>query len=148
MPIPARNFVGLAAGKTNTIFLLEAPPPAPGPFAVTLHKFDMEKRKFDKVLDAIRAFDLSANGEKMLFRQGDSWFIASTTQPIKPGEGKIKTEDMEVYVDPKAEWRQMYQEAWRIERDFFYDPNHHGLDLKSTAKKYEPTWRRSLTALT
>jgi tricorn protease len=45
---------------------------------------------------------------------------------------------MEVYVDPRAEWRQMYNEAWRIERDFFYDPNYHGLDLKATAKKYEP----------
>ena len=45
---------------------------------------------------------------------------------------------MEVYVDPKAEWQQMYREAWRIQRDFFYDPNYHGLDLKATAKKYEP----------
>ncbi|MCA1578353.1 MAG: PDZ domain-containing protein [Acidobacteria bacterium] len=104
----------------------------------TLHKFDMEKRKLDKVLDGVRSFDLAANGEKMLFRQGDGWFIASTTQPIKPGEGKIKTEDMEVYVDPKAEWQQMYREAWRIQRDYFYDPNYHGLDLKATAKKYEP----------
>ena len=138
LPIPARNFVGLVAGKTNAVFLLEALPPAPGATGVTLHKFDMEKRKFEKVLDGVRAFDLSANGEKMLYRQGDSWFIASTVQPLKPGEGKIKTEDMEVYVDPKAEWRQMYNEAWRIERDYFYDPNHHGLDLKATAKKYEP----------
>ena len=138
LPIPARNFVGLGTGKTNAVFLLEAPAPGPGAPGVTLHKFDMEKRKFEKVLDGVRAFDLSANGEKMLFRQGDGWFIASTTQPIKPGEGKIKTEDMEVYVDPRAEWRQMYNEAWRIERDFFYDPNYHGLDLKATAKKYEP----------
>ena len=139
LPIPARNFVGLTTGKTNAVFLLEAPPPAPGPPAgVTLHKFDMEKRKFEKVLDGIRAFELSANGEKMLFRQGDNWFIASTMQPLKPGEGKIKTEDMEVYVDPRAEWRQMYNETWRIERDFFYDPNYHGLDLKASAKKYEP----------
>ncbi len=45
---------------------------------------------------------------------------------------------MEVYVDPKAEWQQMYRETWRIERDFFYDPNYHGLDLQATAKKYEP----------
>src|SRR3569832_922484 len=138
LPIPARNFIGLTTGKTNAIFLLEAPAPGPGPQGVTLHKFDMEKRKFEKVVDGIRAFELSANGEKMLFRQGDNWFIASTTQPLKPGEGKIKTEDMEVYVDPRAEWKQMYNEAWRIERDFFYDPNYHGLDLKATAKKYEP----------
>ena len=138
LPIPARNFVRLDTAKANTIFLLEALPPAPGVTGVTLHKFDMEKRKFEKVLDGLRSFDLSANGEKMLFRQGDNWLIASTTQPIKPGEGKIKTEDMEVHVDPKAEWQQMYREAWRIQRDYFYDPNHHGLDLKATEKKYEP----------
>jgi len=138
LPIPARNFVGLATAKTNTIFLFEQLPASPGVTGVTLHKFDMEKRKLEKVLDGVRSFDLSANGEKMLFRQGDNWFIASTTQPIKPGEGKIKTEDMEVYVDPKAEWQQMYREAWRIQRDFFYDPNYHGLDLKATAKRYEP----------
>ncbi len=74
----------------------------------------------------------------MLYRQQQNWFIASTTQPVKPGEGKLKTDDMEVRVDPLAEWNQMYREVWRLERDFFYDPNHHGLDLKATEKKYEP----------
>ncbi|MEK6322560.1 MAG: PDZ domain-containing protein [Acidobacteriota bacterium] len=138
LPIPARNFVFLAAGKTNTIFLIELLAASPGVTGVTLHKFDLEKRKLEKVLDNITSFDISANGEKMLFRQGENWFIASTTQPLKPGEGKIKTEDMEVHVDPKAEWQQMYREAWRIQRDFFYDPNYHGLDLQATAKKYEP----------
>jgi len=138
LPIPARNFLGLATAKANTIFLVELLPPSPGVAGLTLHKFDVEKRKLEKVLDGVRSFDVSANGEKMLFRQGDNWYIASTTQPLKPGEGKIKTEDMEVYVDPKAEWQQMYRETWRIERDFFYDPNHHGLDLQATAKKYEP----------
>ena len=138
LPIPARNFVALATAKANMIFLFELLPAAPGVTGITVHKFDMEKRKLDKVLDGVRSFDLSANGEKMLFRLADNWFIASTTQPIKPGEGKIKTEDMEVYVDPRAEWEQMYREAWRIQRDFFYDPNYHGLDLKAAARKYEP----------
>ncbi|HXG66475.1 MAG TPA: PDZ domain-containing protein, partial [Blastocatellia bacterium] len=142
LPIPARNFVGLTAGKANTIYILEfAPPPAtapPGPPGLTLHKFDLEKRKFDKVLDGVNAFEVSHNGEKMLYRQGQNWFIAATAQPPKPGEGKIKTEEMEVYVDPKAEWRQMYREVWRGERDFFYDPGAHGLDLKAAEKMYEP----------
>ena len=139
LPIPARNFVGLAAGKANTLFVVEFPTdPAPGSPGAILHKWDQEKRKFDKVLDTVGSFDLSANGEKMLYRQGPSWFIAAVAQPIKPGEGKLKTEDMEVSVDPRAEWNQMYRETWRIERDFFYDPNHHGLDLQATAKKYEP----------
>ena len=45
---------------------------------------------------------------------------------------------MEVAVDPRAEWRQMYKEAWRVQRDFFYDPTFHGLNLKAAEAKYEP----------
>jgi tricorn protease len=138
LPIPARNFIGLAAGKPNTLFIAEFPGAGPGVMGATVHKYDLEKRKFDKVLENVGSFDLSANGEKMLFRQGPAWFIASTMMPLKPGEGKIKTEDLEVHVDPVAEWNQMYRETWRIERDFFYDPNYHGLDLQETARKYEP----------
>ena len=57
--------------------------------------------------------------------------------PAKPGEGILKIAEMEVAVDPKAEWQQMFHEIWRSERDFFYDPNHHGLNLKDTQSKYE-----------
>jgi len=143
LPVPERNIAGLAAGKANILFIVEAPAtsravPASGPRGVTVHKYDLEKQKLDRVLDGVAAFDISANGEKMLYRQGQSWFIAATGQPVKPGEGKLKTEDMEVRVDPRAEWEQMYREVWRIERDFFYDPNHHGLDLETAEKKYEP----------
>lgn len=136
LPISARDIRQLVPGKANVLFVLEGP--APGAQGATLHKFDLEKRKLDKVLDNAGGFVLSANGEKMLYRQGESWYIAATGQPPKAGEGKIKTEDAEVRVDPRAEWNQMYRETWRIERDFFYDPNHHGLDLQATAKRYEP----------
>ena len=90
--------------------------------ALTVQKYDLEKRKLEKVLEGVSGFEVSANGEKMLYRQQQNWFIASTTQPVKPGEGKLKTDDMEVRVDPVAEWNQMYREVWRLERDFFYDP--------------------------
>ncbi|MBM3790005.1 MAG: protease, partial [Acidobacteria bacterium] len=143
LPVPERNIAGLAAGKANILCIVESPAtsravPSSGPRGVTVHKYDLEKQKLDRVLDGVAALDISANGEKMLYRQGQSWFIASTAQPVKPGEGKLKTEDMEVRVDPRAEWEQMYREVWRIERDYFYDPNHHGLDLKAAEKKYEP----------
>jgi tricorn protease len=143
LPVSERNIAGLAAGKPNVLLIAEAPlvtraMPTSGPMALTIQKYDLEKRKLDKVVEGVSAFDVSANGEKMLYRQQQSWFIASTAQPVKPGEGKLKTDGMEVRVDPVAEWSQMFREVWRLERDFFYDPNHHGLDLKATAKKYEP----------
>ena len=152
LPIPARNVVGLRAGKPGMLYVVEFAPPAaptPGvPAGATLHKFDVEKRKFDKVLDNIGSFEVSANSEKALYRQGTNWFIASTAtlgQPVPPSAAGapapgapnlLKTGDIEVYVDPRAEWQQMYREAWRIERDFFYDPGYHGLDLEATASKY------------
>jgi tricorn protease len=140
LPIPNRNYAGLIAGKANTLFIGEVPDGAQG---LTVHKFDLEKRKLDKVLENVGDFKLSSNGEKILYRMQQNLFIASAaslgTPAFRPGaEGKLKTEEMEVLVDPRAEWDQMYRETWRIERDFFYAPNFHGLNLQETAKKYEP----------
>src|SRR6185503_13043296 len=144
LPIPARNYSGMTAGKAGALYLLENPPGGasallPGG-GLIVHKFELDKRKTEKVLEGVTAFTLSANGEKMLFRLGGgqsiAWFIAPTGTPVKPGEGALKLEELEVYVDPKAEWRQMYAEAWRIQRDFLYDPNLHGLDLKATEAMY------------
>lgn len=138
LPIPARNYIGLSVGKANILFLGESVANQPG---ATIHKFDVEKKKLDKMLDGVSAFTVSANGEKMLVGQGfgpaTRYTIMPTMMPAKPGDGVLKLGEMEVYVDPKAEWRQMYNEAWRIQRDFFYDPKLHGLDYEGTKKKYE-----------
>jgi tricorn protease len=139
LPIPPRNYVSLGAGKEGMLFVLEAPSVTPvfSPGGqLTLHKFDLEKRKFEKFLDNVSGFIMSASGEKILFNQGPVWTIASATGPVEPGKGVLKTLDMEVYIEPRAEWKQMYHETWRIERDFFYDSGHHGLDLKVAETKY------------
>ncbi len=140
LPVAGRSYQGLYAGKAGTIFLLEALPatgtgfqPPPG---ASLHRFDLDKRKAEKVLDGVTAFDISANGEKMLVGQGNRFTIMPVSQPAKPGEGVVNVGEMEVYVDPRAEWKQMYHEAWRIQRDFFYDPGFHGLDLAAAEKRY------------
>jgi tricorn protease len=138
--IPARNYSELFAGKAGTLYVTEIPlsQPSPDSFGVTLHKFDFEKRKFEEVKSAVNGVVITSNGEKMLYRQGPAWFLVSTTVPAKPGEGVVKTTDMETYVDPRVEWRQMFNEIWRGERDFFYDPATHGLDIEKVKKLYEP----------
>jgi tricorn protease len=140
LPIPERNYLGMTSGKEGILYLLEAPQvfTGPGPIAISIQRFEMKTRKTEKLVDGTRAFSLSANGEKMLYRVGDNWFIAAADKAPKPGEGQLKLDDMEVKVDPRAEWKQMYHEIWRIERDFFYDPHFHGLDLKAAEKTYEP----------
>jgi tricorn protease len=84
----------------------------------------------------------------MLTRQGDNWFIrnvppappAGAAAPAAPPAatgGQLNIANLEVRINPRAEWKQMFHEAWRIERDFFYDPNFHGLELKTAEKRYE-----------
>jgi tricorn protease len=148
LPIPAKNYVNLLAGKTGILFLSE------GPMVVTeadqenlpqtIQKFDLSKRKVDKWIDEVNDYTVSFNGEKILYRKGEAWTTASADDapsaggPPKPGLGPLKLEGWEVYVEPRAMWKQIYNETWRIERDFFYDPHYHGLDLDKAKKKYEP----------
>ena len=81
-------------------------------------------------------YHLSADGKKMLYRSHDSWFIVPTTKEVKAGEGKIATDAIEVKVDPRAEWTEIFDEAWRINRDYFYDPDMHGADWTAVRAKY------------
>jgi tricorn protease len=137
LPIPAHNYIALAAGKAGAVFLLEGPQ-VPGPFdggGGTLHRFDLSARKLTP-LGNTTSFDIAANGEKMLIAQGPQLSIVSTATPITPGTGALNLSGMEVMVDPVAEWKQMYREVWHIERDFFYDPGLHGLNLPMMQQKY------------
>lgn len=144
LPIKAGNYVGLDAGKTGVLFLSEVPdvPRLEEPTLISVSKFELSTRKTEPFLGGVSAFIVSANGEKTLYRQGPGphapWFIAPTAVVPKPGDGALHLDAMEVYIDPRVEWNQMYHEVWRIERDFFYDPNHHGLNLAAAEKKYAP----------
>jgi tricorn protease len=148
LPVPAHNYVSLLAGKTGVLFLAEAPLVIrEGDFEnlkQTIQKFDLSKRKVEKFLDDVNDFAVSFDGEKILYRKKDQWTIAGTAEPPvpeakpKPGEGPLKLDSMELRIEPVALWKQMFHEAWRIQRDFFYDPRHHGLDLAKVEKKYDP----------
>ncbi|MBZ5655661.1 MAG: PDZ domain-containing protein [Acidobacteriia bacterium] len=148
LPIPPRNYYGLRAGKAGVLFLGEGPAVDPidsddfGP-SVKVHKFELKTRKTEQILDGVTAFDLSFNGEKMLYAKQTQWFIAPAAKPAEgppqPGQGgPLKLDSMEVYADPPVEWKHMYQQVWRDERDFLYDPGLHGLNLEAAKKKYEP----------
>jgi tricorn protease len=139
LPIPARNYNGLWAGKENTLFLWSIPEVAltPGPPVGAIDKFDLVKKKVDRFADGIQGADLSASGEKILFQQNDKWFITAADAP-KPADGELKLDGLQVWVEPRAEWKQMFHEAWRIERDFLYDPKFHGLDLTKAEEMYAP----------
>ena len=148
LPIPARNYQGLTTGKTGVVFVVEGPAVElaggdEGTPGLTVHRFDLKTRKTEKILEDVNAFELSFNGEKMLFRRKDQWTVAPAEKPhegpAKPGEGgPLKLDSLQAYVEPRAEWRHMYYQAWRDQRDFLYDPGLHGLNLEAAKQRYEP----------
>lgn len=168
VPMPARDYVGLQVAAAGVLLALEmGPAPAGGGESrLTVHRYDLKTRKSDVALTNVTDYQVSFSGEKALYRQNGNWIIAphrpmNTGGPAPtsvagsdPGaqRGLLKTDQIEVRVDPVQEWMQMYREAWRIERDWFYDRNIHGYNLTEAAKKYEPyvrnvVSRRDLTYL-
>ena len=140
-PIPEKNIALLANGKAGILLVGEAPSrreDQPEDAGGTLHKFDFKTRKFEKVVDGLRSVSVTPNGEKALLRIKDDWFIVASDQAPKPTDAKLRINEAEVRIDPRAEWAQMYREAWRIQRDWFYDPGHHGLDIAAAEKFYAP----------
>ncbi len=140
--IEAAYWQALAPGKAGELVLLAAPelvdPDAEDDLgAGELWHYSIEKREAKKLADKIAEVHVSADGEKMLVRAGDDWSIVPAGEAIEAGKGEIAVGALETLVAPRAEWHQIYHEAWRLERDFFYDPNHHGLDLEAAERRYE-----------
>jgi tricorn protease len=142
LPVPAGNYTSLWAGAAGQIYYLErpsAPLRAGGARGATLQRFDLTKRKTDVVLKGVSSYSLNKDGKKALvFSSPESWSIVDLAgPPPAPDQGKLNVAAIEVRIEPRTEWRQIFDEAWRINRDYFYDPAMHGADWKAIKKKYE-----------
>jgi tricorn protease len=154
MSMPASVYTGVTGGLKGSLYFTEiAASSRFGDRGATLNRWTPEERKTEKLADHVEAFELSANGEKMLLALGHprpeggemppgggkpTWVIVPANAPVKAGEGALSFGDVKMRVEPHAEWAQMYHEVWRIERAFFYDSNFHGTNTVEDEKKYEP----------
>ena len=73
-------------------------------------------------MDALNSYNISFDKKKILYVLKDSWFLVKTGDKIEAGKGGLNLEAAQIKIDPAAEWRQMFEDIWRINRDFFYDP--------------------------
>jgi tricorn protease len=133
LPVPAANLSSLRAGEAGMIWYRRT---ADG--ASSLRRYDLNRRREDTILPNVAAYDLSADGKKLLYTTQGAWFIAATTGPVAAGQGRLATTDIQVRIDPRAEWAQVFDEAWRVNRDYFYAPNMHGVDWPAMKRKYAP----------
>jgi tricorn protease len=142
LPIPAGRYGGLTAFKSKLIYVAFEPSPLGddgdgGGANASIHLYDLEKQKDKTVLKEVRGgYATSKDGGKILYHSKDGFGIVDADEGKKPGDGKIATDDFQAVVDPKLEWMQMFNEAWRLERDFYYDPNMGGLDWTAVGDHY------------
>jgi tricorn protease len=101
-----------------------------------LKRFTLEKREAKTLAKGVESYHLSRDGKRIGYRVGQDWFVTDVADELPPGKGKLALNNVSVAVDPRAEWAQILDEAWRINRDFFYADNFHGADWPAMRTKY------------
>ncbi len=134
MPMPERNYGFAISGPKGVVFIGERKENSRG---FTIQKFELKEREAKEFVSGVRFVSVSADGKKMLARKGSDWKVMGTAKPNgKSGESlKIK---LKTQLDRIDEWNQMFEEAWRYQRDYLYDPNMHGRDWNLVHKRYAP----------
>lgn len=131
LPIVPADLDNLQTGPAGQVFYLKR---VDGKSA--LNRYDLTTRKNEVIVGEATDYVISADGKKLLYRNGENWAIVATAKKAEPAEGRLAIDSIEVKVDPRAEWRQIFDEAWRINRDYFYAPNMHGVDWAKQREKY------------
>lgn len=133
VPLKPGNYAGLSMGKEGELLFIVYSLDNNG--MSTLHKYDIKKRKDSEVMEMDQYY-LTTDGKKMLYGRSGVWGIVSSGDKPEPGKGMLNIAELQVKFDPLAEWPQIFDEAWRINRDYFYDPGMHGVDWVATKRKY------------
>jgi tricorn protease len=143
VPVPADRYVKLEAIEGRLLLMTYEDFPPEGwtpPDAATnqLRFFDLQKKTVTVLKDRLTDFEVSADRRKLLLRSRKEFTVVdATAKEVEKDAVKVPLSGVMVSVEPEAEWRQMFHEAWRIGRDFFYDPNMHGVDWEAVRRKYE-----------
>jgi len=98
--------------------------------------YDLETFKDKVVIENVRGLAVSADKKKFLVKSGDTWAIIDTKDDQKLKDNEISLENVQMKIDPEKEWQQIYNEAWRLYRDWFYVENMHNVDWEKMRQKY------------
>jgi len=134
LPVSKGMYSNLTCPTEGKLYYLKDSPERRYSDPQALMMFDLEEREEKEILKA-NGFFVSADGKKMLFLKGSSWSITDTGK--KPEDGNLNTRAIKIKIDPVKEWPNIFEEAWRVNRDYFYDPGMHGLDWNATKEKYK-----------
>lgn len=145
LPVAERNYRNLMVGDNGNLYYIQAVQPGgstepPGKWPQqknALWKFDMAEKEASSLEVGVWSFSFSGDGKHILLhRTMGGLAVAETSGPFKPKS--VNIDGMRVHVDPREEWAVIFDEVWRMEKEYFYDPNMHGLDWDGIYKRYRP----------
>ena len=145
LPVAERSYASLQVAHDGGLFFLEFPQPGGtiepngrnGGNVAKLMRFDFKDKKAAKAMDRVTGYSLSADGKMVIVTTPErALMTAKAEKDIKAK--KLNTSDVKAFINPREEWAQIFDEAWRLEHQYFYADNMHGLDWQSVYDKYRP----------
>jgi tricorn protease len=145
LPVAERNYTALAVDKDGNLLYIDQVQPGASDEPAgqrpqagnALMRFDFEERKAGKLADGVVALTLSADGGHLLVRTADGDYQSAAVEK-EPNLEKVDLSGLKVFIDPRREWAQIFADTWRMQREFFYAENMHGLDWQRVYDKYRP----------
>lgn len=134
LPMPEANYRFTLHGPKGSVFIAQGNTNDP---SIALHKFSLEERESKPFIQGINSAAISADSKKLLIKMKDSWHVVDADKAEGKAEKPLQLA-LQMKLDKAKEWRQIFVEAWRYERDYFYDPNMHGRDWDGVFKRFEP----------
>ncbi|HTI07414.1 MAG TPA: PDZ domain-containing protein [Puia sp.] len=134
LPLDPGNYGNLQAADGKLIYQ-QQPNTGSDDKAQPIRFYDLAKRKAKTIVEDASGFLLSADGKHLLVGKDGNNFIIAADEGQKL-EKRLRTNEMQMWVNPREEWRQIVIDAWRLERDYFYDPGMHGVDWNKVKVQY------------
>ncbi len=139
VPVPAGEYSNLSIND-KVLFVQESPVAAERKTKLDAIEIKNKDVSAKSVVEDIKAYELSADGKKIMVRKGDAiYVIDAAAAPVTDlSKNAVNLSKWTFSFDPREEWKQMFTEAWRLERDFFYDPGMQGVEYEKTMQRYMP----------
>ncbi len=139
VPVPAGNMNGLTVSE-KSLYYTDSDPSDRRKRNLEVVEIKNKDVKPVAMVDDIKGFELSADGKKIVVSKANDLYVvdAGTAAVSDLAKSKVNLSSWTLSVNPREEWRQMFIEAWRLERDFFYDPHLNGVDWKGILQRHLP----------
>jgi len=144
LPLPAGNYSTINAAKGKLIYQKYDNTGVTGNTPPALRYYDMDKLEDKSIMDGVDGYILSADAQKILIQKGPVFAVIAAQEGQKIDKS-VRINEMQLMVDPVQEWKQIYLDAWRIERDYFYDANMHGVDWDKIKGRYAKMLEGAMT---